>query len=76
MPGSNESCATCFFVEVFTRRLPIANRAVLSTTYTCHWETPSGAPVTKNLWPPVEPTDWCGGWSADGQAKYRVVHPV
>ena len=76
MPNEGESCSNCFFVEVLTKRTLVGRRAQTNTSLSCHYETPSGSPGTSALWPPVDPTDWCGGWSSTGQSVYRTTTPA
>lgn len=70
MPGSNEACSNCFFVVTERVKTMTGLNVIYKNKLFCHVESPSGGPVTVALWPPVEPTDWCGRWSDTGRAVY------
>ena len=77
MAANNESCANCFYVVARTARLPVSvMQGPHRTQLTCHYDTPSGGPVTIALWPPVDPDDWCGAWSSNGLPRHRVENPT
>lgn len=54
----NERCETCKFSR--TRRFPKAQEVI-----SCHYNAPSwnsgaGTGLEENVFPPVQPDDWCG----------------
>lgn len=56
------SCSTCFYF-----RAPIGQDAESGL---CRRAPPVNLAGSGGLWPPVKPTDWCGGFSASDPAIY------
>lgn len=56
LPHTGQSCANCYY---FSNGASQAGRCQVSEP------GPSGS------WPTVQPTDWCGDWSADGTPKWK-----